>query len=93
MCSRSRRLFSVNFPVTSTADDGSTGTLRWAVAQANAAPSPSSIVFELGTSSATITLSQGLLELSNTAESITIYNAREQGPVTSAGTVPARYSR
>jgi parallel beta-helix repeat protein len=66
-----RRLLST-FHVTSTADDGSVGTLRWAVQQADAATSPSTIDFELGNAPATITLSQGQLELSNTAEPTTI---------------------
>ncbi len=66
-----RRLLST-FDVTSTADDGSTGTLRWAVAQANTATSASTIDFKLGTTPATITLTQGQLELSNTAAAITI---------------------
>ena len=46
------------FPVTNNAvDDVNTaGTLRWAIAQANTATSPSSIEFELGTTPATITL-------------------------------------
>jgi parallel beta-helix repeat protein len=60
------------FTVTSTADDGSTGTLRWAVEQANAATSPTTIDFDLGSSPTTITLTQGQLELSNAADSITI---------------------
>ena len=59
------------FDVTSTADDGSTGTLRWAVAQANAATSPSTIDFQL-TTPATIRLTQGQLKLSNTAAATTI---------------------
>ena len=72
-----RRLLST-FDVTSTADDGSTGTLRWAIAQANAATSPSTIDFQLASTPATITLTQhqagtgGLLELSNTTAAITI---------------------
>ena len=66
----SRRLLST-FDVTSTADDGSAGTLRWAVAQANAASSSSTIDFQL-TTPATITLTQGQLELTNTAAAITI---------------------
>ena len=65
-----RRLLT--FHVTSTADDGTTGTLRWAVQQADAATSPSTIDFRLGDAAATITLSQGELELSNTTETITI---------------------
>ena len=79
-----RQLLSM-FPVTSTADDGSTGTLRWAVAGANADTSPSTIVFELGTAAATITLTQGQLELCNTSESVTIYDGSGQGPVTISG--------
>ena len=44
-----RRLLST-FPVTNNAVDdvNTTGTLRWAIAQANAATSPSSIEIELG---------------------------------------------
>ncbi|MFI5454074.1 MAG: choice-of-anchor Q domain-containing protein [Isosphaerales bacterium] len=75
-----RRLLS-SFTVTSTADDGSTGTLRWAVTQANSDTSPSTIEIQLGTAPATITLSQGQLELSNTSESITINDGTGQGPV------------
>ncbi len=66
-----RQLLST-FTVESTSDDGNTGTLRWAVEQADAATSPSTIDFNLGTSAQTITLSQGPLVLSNTAESIAI---------------------
>ncbi len=67
-----RRLLST-FQVTSTGDDvNSTGTLRWAVAQADAATSPSTIDFNLGTSPATITLSNGVLDLSNASDAITI---------------------
>ena len=79
-----RQLLST-FPVTSTADDGSTGTLRWAVDGANADSAPSKIVFELGTTAATITLTQGQLDLSNTSESVTIYNGPGEGPVTISG--------
>jgi hypothetical protein len=66
-----RRLLSA-FHVNSTADDGSVGTLRWAVQQADVATSPSTIDFNLGNTPQTITLSRGELDLSNTAESITI---------------------
>ena len=74
-----RQLLST-FPVTSTADtlDGSgnptSGTLRRAVEQADAATSPSTISFNLPTSPATITLDQALkpIELSNTSDSITV---------------------
>ncbi len=79
-----RQLLST-FPVTSPADDGSTGTLRWAVAGAKADTSPRTIVFELGTAAAMITLSQGQLELSNTSESVTIDDGPGQGPVTISG--------
>jgi Bacterial Ig-like domain (group 3) len=79
-----RRLLST-FPVTSTADNSNTGTLRWAVAEANAATSPSTIVFELGSASATITLTQGQLDLSNSSESVTIDDGTGQGPVTISG--------
>ena len=79
-----RRLLSM-FSVTNTADDGTAGTLRWAVAEANAGTSPSPIVFELGTTPATITLTQGLLELSNSSESVTIVDGPGQGPVTISG--------
>ena len=64
-----RRLLT--FHVTSIADDGTTGTLRWAVQQADVATSPSTIDFRLGNAPATITLASEL-ELSNTAEPITI---------------------
>ena len=67
-----RRLLST-FTVNSTGDDvNTTGTLRWAVAQADAATSPSTIDFNLGASPATITLSNGVLDLSNASDAITI---------------------
>ena len=84
-----RRLLST-FTVTSTADDGSHNTLRWAVAQANAATTASSIEIELGTSAATITLTGGQLELSNTQAAITIYDGSGQGPVTISGNGASR---
>ncbi len=73
------------FSVTSTADDGSSNTLRWAVAQANAATTASSIEIELGSSPATITLTQGQLELTNTTGAITIFDGPGQGPATISG--------
>ena len=79
-----RRLLST-FPVTSTADDGSPGTLRWAVAGADADTSPSTIVFELGTAAEGVTLTQGPLDLSNTSESVAIYEGPGEGPVTISG--------
>jgi parallel beta-helix repeat protein len=84
------RVLLSSFDVTSTADDGSTGTLRWAIAQANAASSASSIDIQLATSPRTITLSQGQLELSNTSASISIYDGAGQGPVTVSGNNASR---
>ena len=60
------------FTVTSTADDGSNGTLRWAIAQANDDNGASTIDFNLGTSPATITLTQEELDLRRTSGSIAI---------------------
>ncbi len=60
------------FTVESVADDGSTGTLRWAIAQANVDTSPSTIEFDLGNAPTTITLTQGTLVLSNAAEPVAI---------------------
>jgi hypothetical protein len=48
---------AVNFFVTSTLDDGSTGTLRWAILQSNAAGGTNTITF---TTSGTITLTGDL---------------------------------
>ena len=79
-----RRLLST-FTVTSTSDDGSSNTLPWAVAQANAATTASSIEIELGSSAATIALTNGQLELSNTKAAIAIYDGPGQGPVTISG--------
>jgi uncharacterized repeat protein (TIGR01451 family) len=41
------RLLLATFTVQSVADDGSAGTLRWAILQANSAPSPGQIAFDL----------------------------------------------
>jgi Bacterial Ig-like domain (group 3)/Right handed beta helix region len=60
------------FKVTSTADDGSAGTLRQAIGLANAASTPSTIEFQLAGMPATITLAHSQLELSNTHAAITI---------------------
>jgi hypothetical protein len=79
-----RRLLAI--AVTSTADGVNVaGTLRSAINAANEASSPTSIVFELGTSAATITLTQGVLELTNTRASVTIYDGPGQGDVTVSG--------
>ncbi len=90
-----KRLLRAVFPVYSAADSAPAGdpamyTIRWAVEQANAATSPSTIDIELGTSAATITLLQGQLELSNTAYSTTIYDEPGQGPVTVNGNDTSR---
>ena len=66
-----RRLLTT-FDVTNTADDESAGSLRAAIEQANAATSASTIDFQLGATPATITLTQGQLELTNTTAAITI---------------------
>ena len=84
-----RRLLST-FQVNSTVDNVNTaGTLRWAVAQANNATTPSNIEFELG-AAATITLTQGQLELSNTKDAVTIDDGPSQGPVTISGNNASR---
>jgi hypothetical protein len=80
----SRRLLAT-IDVTSAADNGDTGTLRWAVAEVNSASTPSSIAIELGSSATTITLALGQIELTNQSEPITIYNASGDGPVTISG--------
>ncbi|MGP0066722.1 MAG: right-handed parallel beta-helix repeat-containing protein [Isosphaeraceae bacterium] len=66
------RFLLSTFTVTNTLDNPYTGSLRWAVQQADAASSPSIIDFSLGSSPAVITLSLGQLELSNSADSVTI---------------------
>ena len=58
------RRLPATFTVTSTADtltkqQPTSGTLRWAVEQAESATSPSTIAFQLTSMAATITLTQG----------------------------------
>ena len=65
-------------------------TLRWAIEQADAATSASSIEIELGSSPATITLMQGQLELDNTAYPTTIYDGPGEGGVTISGNNASR---
>ena len=65
-------MMPATFVVNNPADSGVTGTLRWAVEQADSAASASTIDFNLGSSPQTISLTQGQLTLSNTAYSITI---------------------
>ena len=69
-----RCLLSGTFTVSSTADSApannpTTGTLRWAVEQANAATGYADIIFD-STTPMTITLAQGPLVLTNTAAQI-----------------------
>ena len=68
-----RRLLST-FTVTSTTDDGSAGTLRWAVGQADFDPGNNTIDFDstVFNTPQTITLSEGQLELSNTSGTETV---------------------
>jgi fibronectin-binding autotransporter adhesin len=87
-----RRLMAT-FTVTSAADamtGGSpdAGTLRWAVEQADGAAGPSVIDFALGTAPATISLSDGQLELSGTGGPIAIV-----GPGAAALTVDGGVGR
>ncbi len=63
------RFLLSTFTVTNTLDNTSSGSLRWAVGQADAATSPSSIAFSV---TGIITLSNGQLELSNGANAISI---------------------
>jgi hypothetical protein len=62
-----RRLLAT-FTVTSTLDDGSTGTLRWAITQANSTSGANTVAFDatVFSSPQTITLKSSQLELSNT---------------------------
>src|SRR5262249_26013840 len=67
------RTLRSTFTVSSIADDGSTGTLRWAVGQANASKQAETIVFSsLFDTPQTITLAGGQLELSGTTAPITV---------------------
>jgi fibronectin-binding autotransporter adhesin len=70
ICALPSRANTACTTVTSTADNGSLGTLRYAIAQANAGTCDT-IVFNLGSYPATITLTQGQLEI-NTSNPITI---------------------
>jgi hypothetical protein len=68
MALEGRTLLST-FTVSSTADDGSTGTLRWAINQANANNQANTITFSsLFNSPQTISLYDGSLELTDTAK-------------------------
>ena len=65
------RVFLSTYTVTSLADDGSAGTLRWAVQQANVNPGPDTINFAAGLTG-TIMLTSGQLEISDTSGQTTI---------------------
>ena len=90
-----RRLMAT-FTVNSTADTltgglPTSGTLRWAVEEADGASSDSTIDFDLGAAAQMIALSQGQLELSNTN-----YSTAIDGPtagLTVSGGVRAGCSR
>ena len=58
-----RRMMPATFLVTNPADTGASGTLRWAVEQADSAASASTIDFSLGSGPQTITLTGGQLAL------------------------------
>ncbi len=75
-----------DFIVNSTLDDGSDGTLRWAVDQANATPGPNTITFDpaVFTTAQTITLGGSQLELSDASGATTI-TGPEIGVTVSAG--------
>ena len=71
------RMLLSTYMVTSLADDGSAGTLRWAVQQANANPGADTINFAAGLTG-TITLTAGQLEISDTSGQTTIAGPGEQ---------------
>ena len=65
------RVLLSTYTVTNLADDGSAGTVRWAVQQANADPGPDTINFAVGLTG-TITLTSGQLEITDTTGQTTI---------------------
>ena len=84
-----RRLMAT-FTVNSTADTAPasspvSGTLRWAVKQADSASSDSTIDFNLGSGAQMITLSQGLLPLLNMHHSTTIDGSTAALTISGAG--------
>ena len=87
LCERSAR--ATTFDVSSSADDGSAGTLRWAIEQANAAGAGNhSITFSLGANS-TIDVSSPLPQLDNSAATIEL-DGIGAGGVTISGHVNHR---
>ena len=81
-----RRLLST-FTVTKTLDDGSAGTLRWAVGQANSAGGAETIAFDktVFKSPQTIALSGTQLELSDTTGTETITGPKAGVTVSGGG--------
>src|SRR5262249_18338828 len=75
-----------NFTVTNTLDDGSVGSLRWAVNQANINPGADTIQFAFG-SAQTITLTGTQLELSDTTGVTTIADPASRVTVSGDGSL------
>jgi hypothetical protein len=96
MALEDRRLmttFVVNNPADTLTDGVPTPhTLRWAVEQADAATRPSTIRFALGPGPTTISLTQGELDLTNTAAPVTI-EGPEVGQITIDGNHASRVLR
>ena len=86
MALEDRRLLST-FTVTSTLDDGSVGTLRWAVGQANSAGGAETIAFDktVFKTPQTITLAGTQLELSDTTGTETITGPKAGVTVSGGG--------
>ena len=86
MALEDRRLLST-FTVTSTLDDGSAGTLRWAVGQANSAGGAETIAFDktVFKTPQTITLTGTQLELSDTTGTETITGPKAGVTVSGGG--------
>ncbi|HEY7329053.1 MAG TPA: choice-of-anchor Q domain-containing protein [Gemmataceae bacterium] len=73
------RVVPASLTVMSTADDGSAGTLRWAIAQANASSDATNkIDFNLPSGPQTIVLTQGALVLNNSHSTIVQGTGAEQ---------------
>src|SRR5262249_57500663 len=78
------------FTVVNTLDDGSVGSLRWAVGQANATAGADTIDFDRGVFSTprTITLAGTQLELSDTTGATPIIGPAPRLPATAAALTP-----
>ncbi len=88
MALEDRRLLST-FTVTSTLDNGSVGTLRWAVGQANSAGGAETIAFDktVFKTPQTITLTGTQLELSDTSGTETITGPKAGVTVSGGGQI------